>query len=95
MMFGGIVPASIVVSSSTSAAGGFDPLVSVGLGVGGIFVAVALVYLFAYLDLLNATPTDDTGKQRLKSMLIAVSLPLLITFGAIVLYRGLLAIGVQ
>lgn len=92
-MTGLLHPASIIVSSSTSAAGGFDLYTSIGLGVGGIFVAVALVYLLAYLDLLDALRTDDEAIGDLKMALVAAAIPLFVTFGGIVLYRSLVVIG--
>jgi hypothetical protein len=87
------VVASIIVSSSTSAAGGFDPYATVGLGVGGVFVAVALVYAFAYLDLLAAAPIEEHTASRLRATLLAVAVPLVVAFGGIVLFRSLQVVG--
>ena len=79
---------SIIVSASSSAAGGVELQAAVGLGVGGIFVAVSLVYLFGYLDLLSAVEMEESRARGLRSMLIAVIVPLSITFGSILLIQA-------
>lgn len=78
---------SIVSSSSASASSSVVSLVtSVGVGVGGIFVAVALIVLLAYFDLIDAHPD---AHPRLKRTLLTVIVPLLFTFGGVVLFRSL------
>jgi hypothetical protein len=56
------------------------------MGVGGIFIAAALVTLLAYLDLFDASDQED-GVTR--SMIIATTIPLLLTFSGIVLFQSL------
>jgi hypothetical protein len=64
----GVVAAS---STSASAAAG-----GVALGAGGVFVAVALGFLLAYLDLLDAS----TGRHGVRAGLEAVVTTLFTTF---------------
>lgn len=63
-----------------------DTFISVGPAVGSIFVAVALIYVFAYLNILNGFEADRSDLRR---HLITVVVPLFISFGAIVLYSSL------
>jgi len=56
------------------------------VGVGGIFVAVALVALLAYLDLFDASEQEQSS---VRSMLVATIIPLLLTFSGIVLFQSL------
>lgn len=82
-----IISSSASSSSASAGSAAATSLVSsVGLGVGGIFVAVALVLLLAYLDVFNAA---DWGDERVSKMLVATILPLGVTFGSIVLYQSL------
>lgn len=75
--------ASVVVPGASA---GIPPTLSVGVSTGGIFVAVAAIALFAYLDLFNASDRND---ERLRTMLVAIVIPLSITFGAFVLSTSL------
>lgn len=77
-------------ASSSSAGAGVSASVTsmlspVGAGIGGIFVAAALIYLLAYLDLLDAVDSDT----RIRGALIATIIPLFIVFMGIVGYRTL------
>jgi fumarate reductase subunit D len=56
------------------------------MGVGGVFVAALLVGLLAYLDVFDAS---DVVRPRVRAMLVATIAPLLLTFGAIVLFKSL------
>lgn len=56
-----------------------------GLAAGGIFVAVLLVLLLAYVDLLDASRIED---EQLRRLLVASVLPLGITFVVVVLYES-------
>jgi len=56
------------------------------MGIGGIFVAASLIFLLAYLDLLNASDADD---PQLRTTLVIIIIPLLLTFGGIVLFESL------
>lgn len=64
----------------------------VGVGPGGLYVAVALVFSLAYLHILKAGDVKDPISNQLRAMLISVSFPLLITFLGIVLFEGLKAL---
>ncbi|WP_336000308.1 hypothetical protein [Halorientalis halophila] len=79
--------ASSASSSAASASASATSLTSpVGLGVGGIFVAAALVLLLAYLDLLDASRFEN---PRLRRSLVATVLPLGMAFGGVVVYESL------
>lgn len=82
---------SSAASSSASAGAGVSAsatslLSPVGVGVGGIFVAAALIYLFAYLNLISASEKEMRNLHR---MLVASIVPLFVAFGGIVVYRSL------
>ncbi|WP_436926756.1 hypothetical protein [Halosimplex amylolyticum] len=84
--------ATAVVSSSasaTSSAAGVSATVTsllspVGTGVGGVAVAITLVYVLAHLDVVSASPDGD---ERVRQTLVAASIPLGLTFAGIVLFR--------
>lgn len=78
---------SITVVSSTSKAISTEvgQTVSTGLGIGGLFVAVMLVVVVVYVDLLDASAVEYDGLRRL---LMATMLPLLLTFSFVVLYQS-------
>jgi hypothetical protein len=79
-------------SSSASSAGvssATSLLSPVGVGIGGIFVAVTLIAVLAYLDLFDAS---ELYNGQIRTMLIATVLPLALTFGAIVLFESLAVI---
>lgn len=90
----GIVVASIMGSASSSGAAASGVYTAVGLGVGGIFVAVALVVQLGYLDLLGAADIDPSVDRRIRSMLLAVVIPLMVTFGGVVLFKSFQTLGV-
>lgn len=75
--------ASASAGASASALSLLSPL---GMGIGSIFVATALIFLLAYLDLLSASAADD---PQLRTTLVITILPLLVTFGGIVLFKSL------
>lgn len=75
-------------ASSSSAGAGVSASVTsmlspVGAGVGGIFVAAALIYLLAYLDLLDAVEVETS----IRGALVAAIIPLFIVFAGIVAFR--------
>lgn len=80
-----------IVSSSASAgsASATSLMSAVGLGAGGIFVAAALIFLLAYLDLFDASEKQN---ERVRTMLVATILPLGVTFGGIVVFQSLQAL---
>jgi len=63
-----------------------SPLSPAGAGVGGIAVAVALVVVLAYFDVESADPDGD---ESVRQLLLAVTIPLGVTFLAIVTFRTL------
>lgn len=77
---------AIVSSASAGVSSATSLLSPVGVGVGGIFVAVALVALLAYLDLFDASEQEQSS---VRSMLVATIIPLLLTFSGIVLFQSL------
>lgn len=82
---------SSAASSASSAGAGVSASVTsllspVGLGVGGIFVAAALIYLLAYLDLVDAVEEDMAAIRR---VLLAAIIPLIVVFAGIVTYHTL------
>ena len=73
-----------ITSSAASAA--ISLLSPVGLGVGGVFIAAALVLLLSSYDLLDAADYDHEG---VRTTMLAMIVPLMITFGGIVLFKSL------
>jgi hypothetical protein len=61
-------------------------LTPVGLGVGGAFVAAALLVLLAYFDVFSATEEAD---ETVRLTLIATIIPLTVTFIGILTFRSL------
>jgi len=57
----------------------------VGMGIGGIAVALALVYLLARLDVVSAKDEVDEDVRR---MLVATVIPLALTFAGIVAFNA-------
>jgi len=78
--------ASVSSSAAASSSAATSLLSPVGAGVGGIFVAAALILLLAYFDLLGAA---DGDYARVRTMVIGAIAPLLVTFGAIVLFQSM------
>lgn len=78
--------ASVSSSASVSASAATSLLSPVGAGVGGIFVAAALILLLAYFDLLGAADGDFS---RVRTMVLGVIAPLIVTFGAIVAFQSM------
>ncbi|WP_123538491.1 hypothetical protein [Halosimplex salinum] len=70
---------------ASGSAGGASPLVSVGLGAGGIAASLALVYLLAYFDVLSAKRDAD---RRVHWTLGAMAIPLVVTFLGIVAFNA-------
>lgn len=78
------------ISATTATGGSVSLFATVGVGVGGIFVTALLVYLLAYLNVLNAS---ERNRERLQSLLVAAILPLTFVFFAFVLYQSLAVLG--
>ena len=79
-----------VVNTGTSSASSLSVLARLGVGVGGIFVTALLAYLLAYLQVLGASRRD---RRRLRTLLVAVSVPLAFAFAGIVAFESLRIIG--
>ena len=79
---------SAATSSASSAAtsSAISLTSTVGAGVGGIFVAAALVFLLAYYDLLGAS--DEVNEQVGQAVLTAI-VPLGFVFAGIVLFHSM------
>ena len=79
--------AIVSTSSSSGPMGGSSVLSlhsSVGLGVGGLFVAIALVVALAYFDLLQGADADREIRQHVLGSIV----PLLFVFLSIVIYES-------
>jgi len=84
--------ATAVVSSSASAsssAAGVSASVTsllspVGTGIGGIAVAITLVYVLAHLDVISAS---EERNEHIRQTLVATAIPLGLTFAGIVAFR--------
>lgn len=81
---------TIVVSPDASSASALPMLSELGVGEGGIFATAILIYLLAYLNVVEASEHDHS---RLRSLLVAVSFPLLLAFIGIVAFESLIATG--
>jgi Na+-driven multidrug efflux pump len=55
--------------------------VTVGVGIGGSLIAVLLVFLLGYLNVLEGVSEES---HRLRRMLVATTVPLAITFAAVI-----------
>lgn len=82
---GGALVGVTVPSDSSAVVAPSDPATS------SIVVAITLVVLLAHLDLLSARP--DVERRVLLAVTLAI-VPLLVTFGCIVLYESLQIVGV-
>jgi len=61
-------------------------LTATGLGAGGIFVAAALLFLLAYLNVLDAS---ERNVARLRALTLAAVIPLFATFMAVVAFEAI------
>jgi hypothetical protein len=80
----------LIASSSAPTANSLSVFAGVGVGVGGILVTGVLLYLLAYLNVVEAT---EHTRQQLRSLLVAASVPLMFVFGAIIVFESLTVIG--
>lgn len=80
------IVSSSASSSASASSSSLSLLSPVGIGVGGIFVAVALLALLAYFDLLDAR---QRPAPKLKRTLATMIVPLLFTFGGVVVFESL------
>lgn len=80
---------SIAVQSASS--GSVLSLISgVGVGLGGIFVTAVLVHLLGYLNVVKAS---ERHRQRLQSLLVMTSIPLMFAFGGLIAFESLSVLG--
>lgn len=61
-----------------------------GVGVGGIFVAMALILLLAYLELYDAS---EFSNRQIRALALSGIAPLLVTFATILLFESLFVLG--
>lgn len=85
---------AIVSTSASSSSAGVEASITsglspIGLGVGGLFVALALIFALAYLNILESIDADRTTRN----VVIASVVPMLFVFGAMVLYESLQVLG--
>lgn len=59
---------------------------AIGLGVGGVFVSLALIYLLAYFNIVDSTGVESTS---LKRFVAASVVPVAVTFAGIVAFQTL------
>lgn len=76
-------------SASSASSSALSLLSPVGLGVGGVFVAAALILLLAYFDILTATDDADASLRR---TLIATIIPLAAAFAAVIAFHTLMVL---
>lgn len=83
-----IAGASSSAGAASSAGAGVASLfTATGVGVGGIFVAAALVLVLAYLNLVN-----ESNRDHLRTLATAAAVPLFVTFLAIVAFEALVVL---
>lgn len=78
------------IAVATNAAGSLSSVTSmtsaIGLGVGGVFVSVALIYLLAYFNLLDSA---DIEFAPVRGFVAATIVPLALVFAGIVAFQAL------
>lgn len=79
-----IVSSSASASSSSASVSVASLTSPVGLGVGGIFVAAALILLLSYFDMLEAA---DDANESIRMTLVASIVPLTIAFAGVVTFQ--------
>jgi len=66
---------------------------SLDLGVGEVFIAVTLIYLLAYLNLVDPMSISADTKREIRALLIASTIPLFLVFLSVVLINSLEILG--
>lgn len=66
--------------------------IELGIGPAEMFVAAALVYTLAFVYLLDAAGLESDHQRAIRGTLVAAVVPLLFTFGAVVLYTSITVI---
>lgn len=82
--------ATVAVSSKLTSTGVPTLLSDPGIGVASIFVTALLVYVLAYL---NVVENSERDRRSVQSLLVAVSIPLFSAFAGILAYESLVVIG--
>jgi hypothetical protein len=85
-----IVGLTVAVSSSGSSASAPALLSNLGVGVAGIFVTGILIYLLAYL---NVVENSERDRPSLHLLLVAANVPLSFAFAGILIYESLVVVG--
>lgn len=78
-----------IVTLPPTGTGEFSPYVGLGIGPGELFVAVGIVYTLALLYLLGALGLERGHERAFRRMLYSGAIPLLFTFGAVLLYTSI------
>lgn len=60
--------------------------ISVGVGIGGMVIAAILVFLLAYLNLLDGVSTERISHRK---MVVATTVPVGLTFAAVIALQTL------
>lgn len=80
---------SVSTSSASASATSIASLLSpVGMGIGGVFVAAALIVLLAYFDILDAADGNETVRRTL----VASIIPLALAFTGVVAFQSAAAL---
>lgn len=81
----------IVAGSSDLTSASVPTLLSdLGVGVASIFVTAILIYILAYLNIVE---NSERKRDQLRSLLLTASIPLSFTFAGILMYESLIVIG--
>lgn len=82
---------SMIAGSSDLTSASVPALLSdLGVGVASIFVTAVLIYILAYL---NVVENSEQKRDSLRSLLTVVSIPLSFAFAGIMIYESLAVIG--
>lgn len=82
---------AVSLSSSSSSVDPPSLFSTPGVGLAGIFVTGLLVFLLAYLTVVEHSERD---RPHLRTLLVATSTPLMVAFAAIIAYESLAVLGV-
>lgn len=82
---------SVAVSSSSSSVDPPSLFSSPGVGIAGIFATGILVFLLAYLTVVENSERD---RPHLRTLLVAASAPLMFAFAGIIAYESLAVLNV-
>lgn len=77
---------AVVTNAAGSATSVTSMTSAIGLGVGGIFVSLALVYLLAYFNLIESSGVELAPVKRFVG---AAIVPLSVVFAGIIAYQAI------